>query len=189
MKDFIDKLFCSQKRVSWRRLAVLLLGTVLLASGLLDSEQWLYLSLAYIAGDSAEKAMSAISKKQSMAIKTTKFSNQITSKILHDANMDNTVQKNIADGSGKLHSVKIANTNDAEVFIKLVNDFTASLGSTPPDWVFSCPASSTYTYEIPGGVDFDALTVFATENATPSDTITPSVSGNETIAVTIITSS
>jgi|TARA_R100001224_G_scaffold51062_1_gene29515 hypothetical protein len=63
MKDFIDQLFCSQKRISWRRLAVLALGTVLLASGLLDSEQWLYLSLAYIAGDSAEKAMSAISKK------------------------------------------------------------------------------------------------------------------------------
>ena len=63
MKDFIDQLFCSQKRISWRRLAVLALGTVLLASGLLDSEQWLYLSLAYIAGDSAEKAISAISKK------------------------------------------------------------------------------------------------------------------------------
>jgi len=63
MKDFIDKLFCSQKRVSWRRLAVLSLGTVLLASGLLSSEQWLYLSLAYIAGDSAEKAMKAIANK------------------------------------------------------------------------------------------------------------------------------
>ena len=63
MKAFIDQLFCSQKRISWRQLAVLALGTVLLASGLLDSEQWLYLSLAYIAGDSAEKAMSAISKK------------------------------------------------------------------------------------------------------------------------------
>ena len=63
MQAFIDKLFCSQKRVSWRRLAVLILGTGLLASGLLESEQWLYLSLAYIAGDSAEKAMSASSKK------------------------------------------------------------------------------------------------------------------------------
>ena len=63
MTAFIDKLFCSQKRVSWRRLAVLILGTGLLAAGLLNSEQWLYLSLAYIAGDSAEKAMSAISKK------------------------------------------------------------------------------------------------------------------------------
>ena len=60
MKAFIDKLFCSQKRVSWRRLAVLALGTVLLAAGLLESDQWLYVALAYIAGDSAEKAMSAI---------------------------------------------------------------------------------------------------------------------------------
>lgn len=60
---FINALFCSQKRVSWRRLAVLCLGTGLLVFGLLDSEQWLYLGLAYIAGDSAEKAMSAISKK------------------------------------------------------------------------------------------------------------------------------
>jgi hypothetical protein len=63
MNAFIDKLFCSQKRVSWRRLAVLGLGTVLLAAGMLDSEQWLYVALAYIAGDSAEKAMSAIAKK------------------------------------------------------------------------------------------------------------------------------
>ena len=63
MKNFVDTFFCSQKRVSWRRLAVLTLGTGLLAAGLIDSEQWLYLSLAYIAGDSAEKAMSAISKK------------------------------------------------------------------------------------------------------------------------------
>ena len=60
MKDFIDSLFCSQKRVSWRRLAVLALGTGLFISGLLDSEKWLYLALAYVAGDSAEKAMAAI---------------------------------------------------------------------------------------------------------------------------------
>tara|TARA_R100000951_G_scaffold116670_2_gene129723 strand:- start:3010 stop:3201 length:192 start_codon:yes stop_codon:yes gene_type:complete len=59
----IDTLFSSQKRVSWRRLAVLALGTGLLMLDMVDSSQWLYLSLAYIAGDSAEKAMSAISKK------------------------------------------------------------------------------------------------------------------------------
>jgi len=63
MKNFLNSLFCSQKRVSWRRLAVLALGTGLLVAGMLNSEQWLYLGLAYIAGDSAEKAMSAISKK------------------------------------------------------------------------------------------------------------------------------
>mgnify|MGYP003653238074 CR=1 FL=1 len=61
MKNFINSLFCSQKRVSWRRLAVLVLGTSLLVAGMVTSDQWLYLSLAYIAGDSAEKAMGALS--------------------------------------------------------------------------------------------------------------------------------
>ena len=60
MLNFVDKLFHSQNRISWRRLAVLALGTGLLVSGLLDSEKWLYLALAYIAGDSAEKAMAAL---------------------------------------------------------------------------------------------------------------------------------
>ena len=41
----------------------LALGTGLLVAGRLESAQWLYLGLAYIAGDSAEKAMAAISKK------------------------------------------------------------------------------------------------------------------------------
>ena len=60
MTALMNKLFHSQTRVSWRRLAVLALGTGLLISGMLDSEKWLYLALAYIAGDSAEKAMAAI---------------------------------------------------------------------------------------------------------------------------------
>jgi hypothetical protein len=64
MKNFFNALFCSQTRISWRRLAVLSLGTGLLVAGVLDSTQWLYLGLAYIAGDSAEKAMAAISARK-----------------------------------------------------------------------------------------------------------------------------
>tara|TARA_R110002051_G_scaffold302121_1_gene370392 strand:- start:797 stop:988 length:192 start_codon:yes stop_codon:yes gene_type:complete len=63
MKALIKTLFDSQHRISWRRLAVLALGTTLLALGMLDSTQWLYLGLAYIAGDSAEKAMAALRNK------------------------------------------------------------------------------------------------------------------------------
>ena len=62
MKNLLRKLFCSQSRMSWRRITVLALGTGLLAAGMLDSTQWLYLGLAYIAGDSAEKAMAALKK-------------------------------------------------------------------------------------------------------------------------------
>lgn len=63
MKEVINSLFSSQKRMSWRRLAVLALGTALLLLDRLGSQEWLYLGLAYIAGDSAEKAMAAIGKK------------------------------------------------------------------------------------------------------------------------------
>jgi len=62
MKNLITSLFDSQKRISWRRITVLALGTGLLAAGMLDSTQWLYLGLAYIAGDSAEKALAAFKK-------------------------------------------------------------------------------------------------------------------------------
>jgi hypothetical protein len=62
MKSLISALFDSQKRISWRRLTVLVLGTGLFIAGTLDSTQWLYLGLAYIAGDSAEKAMAALRK-------------------------------------------------------------------------------------------------------------------------------
>jgi len=62
MKNIITSLFHSQSRMSWRRITVLALGTGLLATGMLDSTQWLYLGLAYIAGDSAEKAMSAFKR-------------------------------------------------------------------------------------------------------------------------------
>tara|TARA_R100000995_G_C3410736_1_gene89256 strand:+ start:120 stop:494 length:375 start_codon:yes stop_codon:yes gene_type:complete len=123
-----------------------------------------------------------------MALSSTKFDRAVSYKVLHDANMTNAAQNNVTDGPGKLHSVKIANSNDAAVYVKLFNNYSASVGTTAPDWVFSCPASSTYTYEIPNGVSYDALTVCATENGNPNDNTAPSVSGNEVIAVTIVTS-
>ena len=110
-----------------------------------------------------------------MAFVTTKFDDATSFKIAHNAQITNSVTKNLTGGPG------------AAVFIKIANAITATSGSTAPDWIFSCPASSTYTYEVPGGVQFDALSVWANENAVESDNTTPSVSGNETVKVTIVT--
>ena len=122
-----------------------------------------------------------------MAFVTTKFDGAVSHKISHNDNVTNTASKNVVDGAGVLYSVKIANTNDAAVFVKIANAHTATAGTTAPDWIFSCPAASTYFFEIPGGIAFEALSCWATENATPADNTTPSVSGNEKIAVTIVT--
>ena len=115
-----------------------------------------------------------------MAFVTTKFDGAVSHKISYHSNMTNTVTVNLTGGPGSLHSIKIANTNDAAVFVKIANAHTATSGSTAPDWIFSCPAASTYSFEI--------LSCWATENATPADNTTPSISGNETVAVTIVTS-
>lgn len=122
-----------------------------------------------------------------MAFVTTKFGAAVSHKISYSSSTTNSVTDNLTGGSGILYSCKIANTNDAAVYIKIANAYTATSGSTAPDWIFSCPASSTYFYEIPGGVAFDALSVWATENATPADNTTPSISGNELVGVTIVT--
>ena len=122
-----------------------------------------------------------------MAFVTTKFDDATSFKIAYNSQITNTVTSNLTSGPGVLYSVKIENTNDAAVFVKIANAFTATSGSTAPDWVFSCPAASTYTYEIPGGVSFKALSCWATETAAENNNTTPSVSGNEAVQVTIVT--
>ena len=124
-----------------------------------------------------------------MAFVTTKFGNALPYRVSYNANITNTVTSNLCDGSGTLYSVKVVNGNNAEVFVKIANALTATSGSTNPDWIFPCAASGTHTYEIPGGIAFDALSVWATENAIPSDNTAPSAdaAANETIAITLVT--
>lgn len=62
LKTTFTTLFDSQKRISWRRLSCLILGTALLLSGFVTSEEWLWLALTYVAGDSAEKALQAFKR-------------------------------------------------------------------------------------------------------------------------------
>ena len=122
-----------------------------------------------------------------MAFVTTKFDDATSFKIAYHSQITNAVTSNLTGGSGRLYSVNIENSNDAAVYIKIANAFTATSGSTAPDWVFSCPAAVTYTYQIPNGVAFKALSVWANENAAESDNTTPSVSGQEAVKVTLLT--
>ena len=60
----LTALFSSQSRISYRRIAVFAVATALLliptaAGPAIDADIWAYIALAYIAGDSAEKALAA----------------------------------------------------------------------------------------------------------------------------------
>jgi hypothetical protein len=122
-----------------------------------------------------------------MAFTTTKFDDASQYKIAFNGQVTNSVTQNLTNGPGVLYSVKIENTNDADVYLKIANAYTATPGTTAPTWIFRCTAAVTSTFEIPGGVAYDALSCWATENAAQSDNTTPSVSGNEAIRVTIVT--
>ena len=68
IKSAFAALFSSQSRISYRRLSVFMVATVLLflqtedGRAIIDAGTWAYIALAYIAGDSAEKAIAALRK-------------------------------------------------------------------------------------------------------------------------------
>ena len=62
IKNTINSLFCSQSRMSWRRITVLAAATALLIATKIDAAAWTTIALCYIAGDSAEKALAAFKK-------------------------------------------------------------------------------------------------------------------------------
>ena len=68
IKNAIGSLFSAQSRISYRRLLVFAVATGLLlmptadGGSVIDAMTWAYVALAYIAGDSAEKALAALRK-------------------------------------------------------------------------------------------------------------------------------
>lgn len=62
IKNAVSALFSTQSRMSWRRITVLFVGTGMLMVDRIDAAAWTTIALAYIAGDSAEKALAAFRK-------------------------------------------------------------------------------------------------------------------------------
>jgi hypothetical protein len=62
VKKSINKLFCSQTRISWRRLAVFSSACGLLYMGHIEAAEWVTIAIVYIAGDSLPAALGALKK-------------------------------------------------------------------------------------------------------------------------------
>ena len=60
MKAFFNSLFNSTDRISYRRLLVFVSACALLVAEKLDGDQWVYVAIAYIAGQAAPAAMKAL---------------------------------------------------------------------------------------------------------------------------------
>tara|TARA_R110000824_G_scaffold17134_16_gene69999 strand:+ start:261 stop:632 length:372 start_codon:yes stop_codon:yes gene_type:complete len=122
-----------------------------------------------------------------MAFTDTGFETAIAARVLYESSMTNAVQSNITGGPGTLYSVNINSSNDQVSYVKIANLYTASSGSTAPDWIFACAANSSEHYEIPGGISFDYLSIWLTVNPSPADNTGPTLTGNEAVAVTVVT--
>ena len=62
VKKSINKLFCSQTRISWRRLAVFSSSCALLYISKIEAAEWVTIAIVYIAGDSLPAALGALKK-------------------------------------------------------------------------------------------------------------------------------
>ena len=59
MKAFFNSRFHSTERISYRRLLVFVAACGLLIAEKLDGDQWVYVAIAYVAGQAMPAAMSA----------------------------------------------------------------------------------------------------------------------------------
>ena len=98
-----------------------------------------------------------------MAISTAPLT--LTSGLKHvtDTDSDATSEDNINSGAATLHLVYIDNTaNAAKSYTKFWDNTGPTVGTTAPDMVIPCDASSTATLAIPAGVAFGTAISFAT---------------------------
>ena len=63
MKKALQSLFSAHERISYRRLMAFTAATGLLWAGRLDGEQWIYVCIAFIAGEAAPKMAAALKGK------------------------------------------------------------------------------------------------------------------------------
>tara|TARA_R110002020_G_scaffold65726_1_gene173331 strand:+ start:1855 stop:2226 length:372 start_codon:yes stop_codon:yes gene_type:complete len=123
-----------------------------------------------------------------MALSVTDHDSAVDYKIVHESSLNATPDNNVTSGPGTLHSIFINNNNDQYIYIKIVDGYSASAGSTNPTWIFPCAASSVLNFEIPGGQSFSALSIWCTTGASPADSTAPSLGVGESVKVYLVTS-
>ena len=123
-----------------------------------------------------------------MALSVTDHDSAVDYKIVHESSLNATPDNNVTSGPGTFHSIFINNNNDQYIYIKIVDGYSASAGSTNPTWIFPCAASSVLNFEIPGGQSFSALSIWCTTGASPADSTAPSLGVGESVKVYLVTS-
>ena len=96
-------------------------------------------------------------------------------RIIRDADIDETVEKNVNDGAATVYGVTADNSaNGATSYLKFYNDANPTVGTTDPDLVLMVPASATRSYIFKGGINLaTSLSIAAVTTAGTAGTTGP----------------
>jgi hypothetical protein len=100
----------------------------------------------------------------------------LSTDIIEDTSVNSTAQNNVTGAAAVFFGVFIDNTaNSAASYVKIYNHAGPTVGTTDPDFVFICPASSTRQYTMAGGVALGtALSYACTTSGGTAGTASPS---------------
>ena len=91
-----------------------------------------------------------------MAVTVSTIADPLGTKLVIDSDSDNSSEDNATGAvAGTIYAVEIDNTkNDVGVYTKLLDDSSATPGTSQAHWVLFAPASTKLTYVIASGLPF-----------------------------------
>ena len=121
-----------------------------------------------------------------MALTVSKFDRSLGYMMAVETDSTNSINTDVFAGDGKLYSVDVDNTSGSNTcYVKLyITGYSPTLGSSTPDIILRCPASTRQVWTVPEGVDFTTLSFASTRNPAFSDTTATA----GTLAVRIVAS-
>ena len=123
-----------------------------------------------------------------MALSVTSWPQATAFRVVYENAVTTTVQKNVTGASGTIRTIVLDNTQGAAAcYLRIVDGFTATSGTTEPDWLFRAATGKTEVITIGDGGEFsEALTFWATRNVAYNDNTQPNVVTDGTVKVTIV---
>lgn len=110
-----------------------------------------------------------------MALTITPQANPLGATLVQQTAASATPNNNVLGAAGTLYMVEVDNAaNVAAVYVKLFNNAAPTVGTTPADEVYMCPAGVARVWAIPQGVSYSvAVSLACVTGAAEASTTSP----------------
>lgn len=110
-----------------------------------------------------------------MTLSVTPQASPLGAKLVEETNATATIEANVTGGAGALYMVEVDNPNAGPIWLKLFDNPTPTLGTTPADWVFKIAATTRRAIAMPLGQAFTALSFAVTSAADQGSVAAPAL--------------